>query len=124
MNKHLKKIAALLTITVMVFAITVPTYAASPYKDLRVGRNISKSQHKHLKYLAKHHAFDGVIKKGGTFRPGDYFTGKEIHKIFVNLVGKKNVPKINADKKRWRKPYRSKDLVKKIEAVSARMGYP
>ena len=118
-----KKIAVFLTMIVVSLLIAVPV-VAKPYNDLWLGGNISNSQYKNLKYLKKHHAFDGVIKKGGNFRPGKTFTGKQIHKIFVNLFGKKNVPKIKADKKRWNRPYRSKDLVKKIEAVSKKMGKP
>ncbi len=120
-NKVLKKLVTFVVMAAIVFTMAMPTFAARPYKDVYNNKNVGSFTYKAIKYLKKHHAFDGVVK-GKKFYPDKTITVKDCLKIFINLYGKKNVPISKADRANYKKKARLRWFAKKIKAVSKKLG--
>ncbi len=121
--KYFKRIVTLIILTTIVStAIVVPTFAAGggPYYDITKS-TVGAYDYKAIKYIKKHHGFDGVIK-GNIFYSQKVISRKEFLKILVNLFGKKYVPITKTDRKKYKKPITNKWIFKKLAAVAKRLG--
>ncbi len=119
----IKKIVTLLILTAIVSTtIVVPTFAAGgrPYFDITKS-GVGTYDYKAIKYIKKHHGFDGVIK-GNVFYSRKYITRKEFLKILRNLYGKKYVPITATDRKKYKKTITNKWIFKKLATVADRLG--
>ena len=119
----LKKIVTFIVLTVTVFAVTVPTFAATkwPYND--VGPASGAYSFKAIKYLKAHKAFKGIVK-GKNYKPDKFTNRHEFLKALVNLYGKKNVPISATDKKKFKKKITPNWVFKKLNQVAKKLGGP
>ncbi len=116
----IKKLATLLIAAVIASTIATPVLAAAPYKDMTV-RYIGIDGYKAAKYLKKHKVYKGVVK-GKYLHPFKKVKRGEFLKMLSNYVGKENVPITKTDKKKINKTATAVWAMKKIYAVSEKMG--
>ncbi len=123
--KMFKKFVALMFVVIIAFSISVPAFAATkkkaPYKDIVLYDTVDKLDYKHICWLKKHHAFDGVIK-GKYFYPYKYMTKKQFLKMCINIFGKKYVPVTKSDKKNYKKTFSTVWAIKKLNAIEKKQG--
>lgn len=116
-----KKIVTIIVLTAIVFTMAVPTFAAGrPYADITKS-TVGTYCYKAIKYIKKHHGYDGIIK-GKIFSSQTDMKGKEFLKILINLYGKKYVKITAADRKKYKKTITNKWIFKKLAAVAKKLG--